>query len=278
VSQVLRTTNWSYLAFLVLLFVAVSLFWATPFLYPLTILTTIFHELSHGLAAILSGGAIDRLIINANGSGVAFTRGGSQLLIAPAGYLGATLIGGALLFTARWRTAGRFVLYALTAILLVTTVLWIRNGFGIFFTLLLAAGFAGVAWRAPVAVIRYLNPLVAVALLRFAIDDAWGLLRFTGSGQVNDAVILERATGIPAVVSATVWTLLTLAISLLALYVVTRRAPAERAPTPVRSAAGDGDGDRPAAPTSAGALDHRSLLKQLESEGLLESESRPRSS
>ena len=273
-SQVIRATNWSYLAFLLLLFGVVSVLWATPFLYPLTILTTIFHELSHGLAAVISGGAIDRFLINPNGSGVAYTRGGSQLLIAPAGYLGATLAGGALLFTARWRTAGRFVLAVLAVILLITTVLWIRNAFGIYFTLLLAAGFAGVAWRAPAIVVRYLNPLIAVALLRFAIDDAWGLLRFTGSGQINDAVILERATGLPSGLSAVVWTLLTLAISLLALYVVTRRAPTRAAPAPARSAATAVN--LPAAPASSGDLDHRSLLKQLESEGLLEPDSRPR--
>ncbi|HEX2173915.1 MAG TPA: M50 family metallopeptidase [Dehalococcoidia bacterium] len=102
-----RTTDWPYLGLIVLFFAVVNVFWATPFVYPLTILTTIFHELSHALATAFTGGTARDIIINADGSGVAFRQGGIDLIVAPAGYLGSTLFGAILLLTARWRRAGR---------------------------------------------------------------------------------------------------------------------------------------------------------------------------
>lgn len=272
---IFRTTNWRYLAIILLLFLIVQILWLVPAaLYPLTILATIFHELSHGLAAILSGGQIVEMSIYANGSGVAVTRGGSQLLISPAGYLGATLISAMLLLTVRWRRAGRVLLYALAALLVVSVVLWIRGGFGMFFTVLLAAAFAGVAWKAPPIVIRWLNPLLAAGLLREALDAAWGLVRFAGTGQVNDAVILASRTGVPPTVYSVTWTVLALAITLFAIFIATRRSIPEsvalaRQNASAPAAESEPRRDVPAAPPGDTPTDRGSLLRELEEQGLV---------
>ncbi len=65
-------------------------------LYPLRLFVSLVHELGHGLAAILTGGTFLRFNIYPNGSGVAFTQGGSPLAILPSGYLGAAAFGAVL--------------------------------------------------------------------------------------------------------------------------------------------------------------------------------------
>lgn len=274
--SVIRTTHWRTLTILALLFVLVQIIWWTPAAYPLTILGTIFHELGHAAVTIATGGSVHEIVIRPNGSGVAQVAGGVNWLIAPAGYLGATIISAVLLLTVRWMGFGRVVLYVLAAVLLIATVIWIRGPFGMFFTLLLAGAFAGVAWRAPDVVVRWLNPLVAVALLREALDDAWGLIPYTAFGQVNDAVILSRQTGIPSIVFSVVWTALAVAVAAFAVYVVTRRgAPAavQVGPTPGPAQVGPAEAGEIPAPSGG---DRRRLLAELEEQGLLGSDPRSR--
>lgn len=43
-------------------------------LYPFTILATWFHEMGHGVAAMLTGSRFDRLLIFPDGSGVAYSQ------------------------------------------------------------------------------------------------------------------------------------------------------------------------------------------------------------
>lgn len=54
---------------------------------------TYFHEISHGLAALLTGGSIARIELNLDGSGVCYTYGGVSFLVTLSGYLGASVIG-----------------------------------------------------------------------------------------------------------------------------------------------------------------------------------------
>ena len=62
---------------LVILGLGSLMLWHTPFgallLYPFTILTTWFHEMGHGIAAILMGERFDHLLIFPDGSGLAMS-------------------------------------------------------------------------------------------------------------------------------------------------------------------------------------------------------------
>lgn len=65
--------------------------------YPLRLFVTMIHELGHGLAAILTGGEFLEFKVLSRGAGLAYTRGGSRLLVIPAGYVGTALFGAVLL-------------------------------------------------------------------------------------------------------------------------------------------------------------------------------------
>jgi len=90
---------------------------------------TFFHEISHGLIAIISGGNIERIEIHALGSGIIFTIGGSRFLTLLSGYAGAALWGSLLVLTvvhAGHRRA-HFIAGFLSLFVLLSAVLWARD-------------------------------------------------------------------------------------------------------------------------------------------------------
>ena len=68
--------------------------------YPLRLFVTMIHELSHGLAAVLTGGSFLHFEVTKYGAGLAYTSGGSRFVIIQAGYVGTALFGALLLFAA----------------------------------------------------------------------------------------------------------------------------------------------------------------------------------
>lgn len=192
------------------------LFWSNPVLYPLKLLTVLVHESGHALAAKLVGGTVESITIDQLEGGLCTFRFEptfwNQVVTASAGYLGSALSGALLLLvTVRWR-AGRFVLAALSLGLLVVTVLWARS----FFTVGVALGMSvalGLAARfLPVDFSQVLATFIAVFNSLYALfdlrDDLWSAERRAGT----DAALLEKATHIPSVVWAGLWSLLAIAL------------------------------------------------------------------
>lgn len=119
--------------------------WQTPVMLPLKILVVLFHEISHGLAAILTGGEIVSLSVSTDQGGLAVTRGGSRFLILTAGYLGSLLFGVALLLSGVWSRADRAIMAGLGAALLLIAALYIREVFPLLFCVGLGAVFLAMA-------------------------------------------------------------------------------------------------------------------------------------
>lgn len=107
--------------------------WQTPVVVPLKILVVFMHELSHGLAAVLTGGTIEQISISAQQGGYAITRGGNLFLIQSAGYVGSLLIGVILLVIALRSRADRIVMAVCGLVTLLVTVFYVRNFFALAF-------------------------------------------------------------------------------------------------------------------------------------------------
>src|ERR1043165_4129964 len=122
-SHELRTLAIALLASLVL--------WNLPFagvlLYPFKVLATWLHELSHGLAMIITGSGFDRMVIYRDTSGLAYayTSVGSfgTAIIAAAGYMGTPLWGAVLLVVTPNAKAARTALIVMSVLLVGTTIL-----------------------------------------------------------------------------------------------------------------------------------------------------------
>jgi hypothetical protein len=102
-------------------------------LYPFTILATWFHETGHGLVAMLAGRGFERLLIFADGSGVAVSLrpadgyGLIDALVAAGGPLGPAIAGALLIIASRTPTATRNALILLGAVLILSTLIWVRS-------------------------------------------------------------------------------------------------------------------------------------------------------
>ena len=134
---------------LILIIAIVFALWGTLAVYPLKILVVFMHELSHGLAAVLTGGSIEEISLSAQEGGHAITRGGSRFIILSAGYVGSLLFGVALLLMALRTNADRVVLGLFGIVILLVTALYIRDLFPLAFCTI--AGFSMLAGA------RYLN-------------------------------------------------------------------------------------------------------------------------
>lgn len=108
-----------------------------PLAYPFMLLSTLVHEMGHGLMAIVLGGHFDSFKLWSDGSGVASISGNfgrvSTALVAFAGLLGPALVAAIFFWGVTSREKSRFLLLSFGIALLLSIMLVIRNVFGIFF-------------------------------------------------------------------------------------------------------------------------------------------------
>jgi hypothetical protein len=107
--------------------------WQASLWTPLKILVVFFHEASHALTAIVTGGSVERMEIVPNQGGSVLSRGGNAFLIVTAGYLGSLLIGATLLVIAARSRLDRWIMGALAISIALLTLLFMRNLYGIAF-------------------------------------------------------------------------------------------------------------------------------------------------
>ncbi len=210
--------------------------WLGPLAYPLRLLTTLVHELSHGLAAIVTGGAFLRFVVFPDGSGVAATAGGLRLLIIPAGYVGVAVAGAALIALGRSPRTSRAALAAVGAALVLLTLryalptLLSAQILGGLLTLAAGVGMGALllaaAWRAGSALALWLLNLLAFHLGLSAFGDLWMLLGVTAAGDSrSDAAAMAALTWIPSPFWALVWALISAALLGAALWWTWLRRP-----------------------------------------------------
>lgn len=203
----------SPLLFVILAAVLVALIGSLPFgslaLYPFSLFTTLIHETGHAVAAVASGGTVASLRVSPDLSGLTETSGGIEAVIAPAGYLGATLAGVLLLLTplrhARW------TMLALAAVPLAAIAFFHPASL---FTTVWCAGFAlalgAAAWKLRGPALAFLQIFIGVEAGLNALRDLVTQIVITGSAshmQV-DASNMSDALFFPPMVWAVLWTVL----------------------------------------------------------------------
>lgn len=113
------------------------------FAYPLILLSTLVHEMGHGLAAMLVGANFKAFHMWADGSGVAYIHGNTsrlgQAFISAGGLVGPAIMAAILFLVAKKDSLARITLTALGALLIVAEFLFVRNMFGWVFVGIIAA-------------------------------------------------------------------------------------------------------------------------------------------
>jgi hypothetical protein len=136
---------------------------------PLLLLSTLAHEMGHGLTAILLGGKFQRFMIWANGSGIAELEidgfGAVRQGLTIAGGLVGPAVAAALCFACgRTAVGARACLVGLGALLGLLDLILVRNLFGLLFVGLLAAGALLAAAKASQDAVRWLVVFAGVQL------------------------------------------------------------------------------------------------------------------
>ncbi|BAY50910.1 hypothetical protein NIES2134_115100 [Thermostichus vulcanus NIES-2134] len=204
---------------------ATIILWQIPLgnylLYPFTILATWFHEMGHGLTAILLGGYFRELVIYPSGSG--FARYGGEVflgnlghgLVAIGGPLGPAIAGSLFILSSRSHRATDLCLKALGMMIVVSLLLWVRSLFGIVFMTLvgiatLLVAYRGNRWLKGIA-IQFLGVQACISTFQqvdYLFTDA------IPGGQPSDTGLLQQYLWLPywlwgAMISViTLWLLL----------------------------------------------------------------------
>lgn len=193
-------------------------------LYPFTILATWFHEMGHGIAAMIAGRGFERLQIFPDGSGVAESlrpANGYRLtdaLVAASGPLGPAIAGALLIISSRTPAATRNALTALGAALIVSTAIWVRSFTGwlvlpaLGLAILLLAQRGSLSWQR--FAIQFLGVQACISAWKQvdylfspggAID---GQLYRSDTGAIADALVLPHwfwGASISAAIAALLW-------------------------------------------------------------------------
>jgi hypothetical protein len=182
--------------------------WNTPVVYPIRILVTFLHEISHGLAAVLTGGGIDRITIDPDGSGLCWTRGGWRIAVLPAGYLGSMLLGSLILILA-CRTRFDKVISAIIGVALVAICLvYVRSVFGFWFGLLIGLSLTAAGVWLSEGINDFLLVFIGSASCLYALFDLQYLWKIKGHGH-NDAQMFSREIlPLPPTVWVVLWAIL----------------------------------------------------------------------
>lgn len=111
--------------------------------YPLMLISTVVHEMGHGIASILMGGDFVDFHMWTNGSGVARSTsvgsGAAAAFVSAGGLCGPAVAAGVFLWLGRSPTWARRCLAAFGAFLVLSLIIWVRGGFGMAFVGGLAA-------------------------------------------------------------------------------------------------------------------------------------------
>ncbi len=189
-----------------ILLIATALFtgilWQIPsgkiIIYPLTLLSTWYHEMSHGLMVVLLGGNFNKLEIFADGSGLArYEYRGSlflgpigKVLVSAAGPMGPPIIGASfILASSNWQTSKQ-ILIILGSFMLISVLIWVRTGIGVLVISLLGLIILGIGLEASPEIQIFTTQFLGVQACISTLRDFNYVFRYYG-GYSDTAKIAE---------------------------------------------------------------------------------------
>ena len=202
------------------IFIVIVFLWNTQVVYPLKIFVVFMHEVSHGLAAIATGGSIKEIQIVAQEGGHAITAGGSRFWTLTAGYLGSLMWGGLILILAARTQLGKLISALIGIGMILISVFYLRNTFGFLF----GVGFGGalilVGRFLPESINEWLLRVIGLTSCLYAILDIKSDVLDRSHLRSDARMLHEEVTPyIPTVVWGVLWMAIAIAVTLWVLYI-----------------------------------------------------------
>lgn len=166
-------------------------------LYPLSLFSTLIHEISHSIVAIGTGGEVTKFVVNTDESGYALVRGGYMPLIASAGYLGTALFGSIVFYLNNRFPHANSLAFMIGLIIVAVTLVYANPILTGHFAALLVAlafgiGLMWLGWKTSLWINMMVVNVIAAITALDAVNGALTLARYTKDTHHNDAVIFWR--------------------------------------------------------------------------------------
>lgn len=193
-------------------------------LYPFSVFVTMAHETGHAFMALATGGTVASLKVSPDLSGVTLVGGGIQALVAPAGYLGATLLGAGVLLApvrrARWVLA-TLALIPLAVLLLLHPANLFTAAWAASFVVVLAIA----VWKLPLRWAAFLQIIIGIEAALNAARDLLTLLFISTSDAhiQTDAIAESKVLFLAPTVWAITWTVTSLIVLIGVLALIVKR-------------------------------------------------------
>ncbi|MCF8356999.1 MAG: M50 family metallopeptidase [Melioribacteraceae bacterium] len=195
------------------------LLWDTILIYPVKLFVVLLHEISHGIAAIISGGNIVAINLNYNLGGQCVTKNGNEILIASFGYLGSLLFGTLIFISGYEKKLIKPVPISIAVLIVLFMANFMRGAEGIVFTLLIAVILIISPNLSNKKVHAYIMKILGlVSCMYVLVDIKEDLLTLTY--RETDAQLIAGITGIPALW----WGLLWFVISIMVIYILLKHS------------------------------------------------------
>lgn len=175
---------------------------------PLNWLESYFHEISHGIAALVTGGEIMRIQLFANGAGLCTTQGGLSFVISFFGYAGATFWGWLLFKLANSHQRTAQVVSGLMIVLLLASLIFARDLLTIIIISSLAVMFVFTIKMRRLYTLQLLLKFFGLSILLNSLFSPTYL--FDGR-DLGDGAALASMTMVPELVWVLLWCVLAVA-------------------------------------------------------------------
>jgi len=204
---------WLYLftAFLILQLPIISV----PFKW----LESYFHEISHGISALVTGGTIVQIQLFPNGAGLCTTRGGLSFVISFMGYAGAIFWGTLIYAIASVHQRIAQVFSGLVICLLILSlVFWVRDILSFIIVTVLLVIFVAQFKLPKSNYLQMALKLTGILVLVNSLYSPWYLI---DGRSLGDGAALAELTMIPEFIWVLIWSLL----GLLSLVILAKKSP-----------------------------------------------------
>lgn len=199
------------LTYLILLLGLINLCWEYPILYPLKLLVVFFHESSHALATILTGGSVAELVINQQQGGHVISQGGNQFIIISAGYLGSLLWGVAIFVATIKSRYDKAIMMSLGITVILITVILSSSFFSWAFGLLSGAAMLVMAKYLADKYNDFALRLIGLTSMMYAPLDIYSDT-ISRSHLQSDAYFLAEYTGGTTLFWGSIWMVISLVV------------------------------------------------------------------
>jgi hypothetical protein len=205
------------LTILLILLIISFFLWDTKIIYPIKLFVVMLHEISHALAALITGGKIISMDIGLNLGGKCDAEGGNVILVSSAGYLGSLLFGLLFFLAPNNFKYGKWITICICVVIIITSLLTATNTLFILLAFISSAVMIACMFYSKIPIVAIIMRALGLLSAIYALFDIKeDIMQRTDS--VSDASILANLLNVPTYLVGIIW----IVISLIAIVIAVR--------------------------------------------------------